>query len=214
MGREAAVLRSLDAAVGRAVADRDEPVMAFSGGLGSLIVASLARKRGDIRCVVVGLPGSSDVEAAKVAQFFLDYPVEVLRPTRLQAFRRARALAATHPQLPVAEVLALVPLALVEERHHPSPVLSGFGLTLRTPALRGVLRARHRECPGLGYRGSPSTRAALVRMAMALGLPESFALAAPHTPVEGSGIGPALRSMAHEQRVSLSRLLARPWPRF
>ncbi len=183
--------------------------MAFSGGLGSLVVAHLARKRGDLRCVVVGFPGASDVEAAKVAKLFLDLPVEVLRPTRPQAFRKARSIAAAYPQLQIREVLALVPLALVEERRGPPSVLSGFGLTVHGSALRGALRSRRRHCPGLGARGMPSTRSALVRMAVALGLPESFALAAPHAPAEGSGIGPSLRSLAHERKISLPRLLAR-----
>ncbi len=217
MGRDAAALRAvdrLDGAVGAAVAGLDEPVMAFSGGLGSLIVAALARKRGDLRCVVVGFPGSSDVQAAKVAQLFLDYRIEVLRPSRAQTFRKARAIAAAHPGLPIPEVLALLPLALVEDRHGPAPVLSGFGLTVRGSAMRDALRPRGLHCPGIGLRPEPSTRASLVRMALALGLPESFALAAPHTPVEGSGIGPALRALAHREHISLPRLLAMPWTRF
>lgn len=217
MGRDTAVfraVRSLDAAVGRAVADLDEPVIAFSGGLGSLLVASLARKRGDVRCVVVGFPRASDVEAAKVARFFLDYPVELLRPTRPQVLRMARSIAAAHPQLPMTEVLALVPLAIVEERHSPTPVLSGFGLTVHGSALRGALEPRRRLCPGLGARRTSSARATLVRMAIALGIPESFARAAPHTPSEGSGVGPALRALARRERVSLPRLIARPRTRF
>ncbi len=204
----------LDAAVASAVAAADNPVLAFSGGLGSLIVAALARKRGDMRCVVVGIPGSADVEAAKVAQTFLDYPVSVLRPTATQALRAARSVAASNHCLPVPDVLALVPLVLVERRYGPRSVLSGFGLTARSPALRRALQPRRRGCPGLAPRAPASTRTSVVRMAIALGLPESFALAASRTPIEGSGIGPMLRALGHRERMSLPRLLGTSWTRF
>lgn len=203
-------LERVDAAVARAVKAMDDPILAFSGGLGSLIVAAMARKRGDLRCVVVGFPGSADVEAAKVAQTFLDYPVSVFQPTTAQALRAARSLAASEPRLPLADILALVPLALVEGRYGPRPVLSGFGLTARSPALRRALQPRRRGCPGLATPAGGSTRAAAVRIAIALGLPEPFALAAPRAPIEGSGIGPALRALGHRERTSLPRLLGIP----
>lgn len=197
----------LDAAVGRAVAGDREPVLAFSGGLGSLVLAAMVRKRGDLRCVVVGFRDSADVQAARVAESFLDYRVSIVQPTRDQFVRVARSLSAAAPRLAVADVLSLIPLVLVEERYGPHPVLSGFGLTARTAPLRDALAARRPWCPGLGRSVAGRTRAPLLRIAETVGLPQSFVLAAPRTPGEGSGIGPRLRDMAHARGVSLARFL-------
>lgn len=207
-GPASRALSRLDAAVARAVAGREEATFAFSGGLGSLVVAALVRKRCDLECVVVGTRGSADVEAAVVARDFLDHRLSVLRPTPSQALGTARSIAAAQPRLSLGEVLALVPLRLVEERYRPLPVFSGFGLTANGTALRRALASRSRWCPGLRLGIEGDTRAPLVRMAFAAGLPESFVRAAPRTPAEGSGIGPALRGLAHARHVSLTRFLA------
>lgn len=198
----------LDAAVGRSLEGTEAPILAFSGGLASLVVAALARKRCELRCVVVGFRGSADVEAALVARDFLDHRITILRPTQQEAFRAARSLAAADPQLPLADLLALVPLTLVETRHPRHRVLSGFGVAACDAPLRRSLQPRRRWCPGLGVHGIGSTRAPLRRIAEAIGLPESFVLAAPRNPVDGSGIGPVLRRMAHVRQVSLARLVA------
>lgn len=207
-GAATELVARLDADLARLLGDRDRAFLAFSGGLGSLLVAAVARKRCDLRCVVVGFRGAADVEAAMVAQKFLDYPVTVLRPTPRGAWRAARELRSSDPELSLSEVLALVPLALVEGRHPSARVLSGFGLTARTPALRRALHRREAPGPGLRLRFSRSTRLPLLRMAQAVGLPESFVRAAPRTPSEGSGVGPALRALARSRRVTLARLVA------
>ena len=196
-----------DAAVGRAVAGDREPILAFSGGLGSLVVAALARKRGDLRCVVVGFRESADVQAAMVAEGFLDYRVSIVQPVSTRFVQMARSLAASAPRLAVADILSLLPLALLEERYAPHPVLSGFGLTARTATLRQALATRRPWCPGLGGSAAGLTRAPLLRIADVLGLPESFRFAAPRAPAEGSGIGPRLRAMAHARGVSVARFL-------
>jgi hypothetical protein len=198
----------LDADVARSIARRDRIVLSFSGGLGSLLVAAVARKRCDLRCVVVGLRGAADVEAATVAQKFLDYPVAVLRPTAERAWTVARTIRSLHPRLPLAEVLAMVPLALVEERHPHDPVLTGFGLTARTPSMRRALGSEIAWSPGLHLRISRSSRVPLLRMAVDAGLPESFSRAAPRSPLEGSGLGPVLRALARSRKVSFERLLS------
>ncbi len=200
-------LARLDSAVDDAIADESPPILAFSGGLASLVIAAFVRKRSDLKCVVVGTPRSADVEAATVAHAFLDYPVSVLRPTPPQSLRAACSLMADHPRLYLHEVLSLVPLALAEERYRPRAVISGFGLMDGTAAFRRVLASRG-PCPGLRLRKPGPTRARLVRMAESIGIPESFIRAAPRKPIEGSGIGPVLRGMAHSRRVSLARLLA------
>ncbi|HYM39665.1 MAG TPA: hypothetical protein VEY12_05920 [Thermoplasmata archaeon] len=192
----------------RVAAGRDEIVLAFSGGLGSLLIAALARKRCDLLCVVVGMRGSADVEAARVAQMFLDYRLAILRPSPSQALRAARRIAASGYPIPLAECLALVPLALVEARQPESLVLSGAGLTARTSSLRRALGEREALSPGLRLRLGGLGRRPLLRMAEAAGLPESFALAAPRSPLEGSGIGPVLRAMARRRGMSVPRLVS------
>ena len=208
-GNEAAAraLSRLDADVARAVSGRSPVVLAFSGGLGSLLIAALARKRCDLHCVVVGTRGSADVEAARVAQKFLDYPVTVLRPPLRQALDLARQICASQPRVAPSEALSLLPLALVEARHPHALVLSGAGLTARTLTMVRALGDRASFAPGLRLRLPRSRRLPLVRMAEAAGLPESFVRAAPRTPLEGSGVGPILRAMAHRRHMSLPRLV-------
>jgi hypothetical protein len=207
-GTASRALVRLDAEVAHAVGDLDRIVLAFSGGLGSLLVAAVARKRCDVRCVVVGLRGASDLQAARVAQKFLDYPIAVVQPSADRAWRMAQAIRSLHPELPLSEALGMLPMALVEEEHPRDPVLNGFGLTARTPTLRHALGSDAGRSPGLRLRISHSTRAPLLQLAEAAGLPESFARAAPRSPLEGSGIGPALRALARSRKVSFARLFA------
>ena len=209
-GRAARALSRLDAEVARAIQGRPRMVLAFSGGLASLVLAALARKRCDVTSVVVGFRGSADVQAALVAQSFLDYPVTVVRPTEAQVWKAAQGIRASSPYLPVLEVLDLLPLALVERSRSDQRVVSGFGLTARTATLRRALKVRTVSTPGFGLPAARSPRASLARLAAAAGLPESFILAAPRSPREGSGIGPILRARAHARHVSLARLLASP----
>lgn len=183
-------------------------LLAFSGGLASLILAAAARKRGDIRCVSVGLPGSSDVEAALVARDFLDYQVEVLRPTPAEVLGVARALATANPRLPPPDVLSLVPMALVQSRHPGVPVVTGFGLSPLSPPLRRHLAAAAPPPPGLRRQTDPSPpRRTVLQVAEALGIPAPFARAARRTPAEGSGVGPAVRALGHARHQSVLRLL-------
>lgn len=213
MGAERAanvLLRRLEADVARAAADRPRLVLAFSGGLASLLLAACARKRCDLLCEVVGFPGSADAEAAVVAQSFLDYPVRVLRPRPTEALHVARALLSSDARLSVAEAVSLVPFALVEARHRGSRVLSGFGMTGDSAAIRRVLLARSTLHPGLRPRGnSVPSRAALLGAADLLGIPEPFSRGARRSPSEGSGVGPALRALSHAERTTVSRLLRR-----
>jgi hypothetical protein len=202
------LLRGLDADVARAVRGRDGVVLAFSGGLASLVLAALIRKRCDLRCEVIGLSRSADVEAAAVAEKFLDYPVRVVRPTAAQVLRAARSLASGVPAFPGSEALSLVPVVLVESRHPNGPVLSGFGLTWESPRVRSFLASRSVLFPGLRPRGAaPPPRARLLGVADLLGIPESFSRAARRRPSEGSAIGPALRAAAHAEHASLDRFL-------
>jgi len=206
------LLRRLDCDVQRAVAGQDRMVLAFSGGLASLILAALVRKRCDVVCEVVGLRGSADAESAGVAEKFLDYAVRTVRPSPTWVLRSARAIAATDAALSAAEVLSLVPLVHVEARHPRERVLSGFGLTWESPRTRSFLRSRSALLPGIQARTVvPRTR--LLGVADLLGLPESFSREARRSPAEGSGIGPAIRALAHAEHASVARLLAVHVPR-
>lgn len=202
------ILARIDADVSRASSRRGRVVLAFSGGLASLVLAAVARKHGDMRCVVVGTRHASDVEAALVARFHLDYPVDVMRPGRARILDAARTVHAAHPRLAPADVLSIVPLVLVEERYPEARVLSGFGLSPRSAALQRYLAAALPRPPGLTRSAArPPPRRLVLRIAEDLGLPDPFALAARRTPAEGSGIGPALRALGHARHSSVARLL-------
>ncbi len=202
------LLRRLDAEVARAVRGQDRIVVAFSGGLASLVLAALVRKYCDMACEVVGLAGSADAEAAAVAEKFLDYRVRVIQPRPAQALRAARSLVVKHSSLSSAEALSLVPLALVMARHPGDRVLSGYGVTWESPRLRSWLPSASAVFPGLCSRAAaPPPRPRLLGVADLLGLPGSFSRAARRRPAEGSAVGPALRAMAHADGVSLDRLL-------
>ncbi len=207
------LLRRLDADTSRAVLGQGRVVVAFSGGLASLVLAALIRKRCDMECEVVGLSGSSDVEAAAVAEMFLDYPVRVIRPSAAHVLRTARWIATRGGGLSAPEALSLVPLALVEARHPRQRVVSGFGLTWESPRVRSCLRAESARFPGLRTQAPASaSRASLLGVADLLGLPDSFSRAARRSPAEGSAVGPAVRAAAHAEHVSLHRFLARAAP--
>jgi hypothetical protein len=202
------LLRRLDADVARAVRERDRLVVAFSGGLASLVLVALVRKRCDVACEVLGLPGSADVEAAAVAEKFLDYPVRVIRPTPAQVLRVACSLATRETGLSTSEVLSVLPLVLLEVRHPDLRIVSGFGLTWDSPRVRSFLPSRSAVFPGLRPReAAPPPRVRLLGVADLLGLPETFSRASRRRPAEGSGVGPALRAAAHAERISLDRLL-------
>ncbi len=211
--RAARAVARLEADVQRALSGRDRVVLSYSGGLASLVLAAVARKHGDLRCVVVGTRGAADVEAALVAKSYLDYPVDVLRPSRPSILRTARALHGADPRLSVAEALAIVPLTLVAERWSHDPVLSGFGLAPRTQAVERHLIDAGLPIPGRQIvAGDARNRRVVLGLADALGLPASFSRAARRSPAEGSGVGPALRGLGHARRTSVERLVSNPPP--
>lgn len=147
--------------------------------------------------------------AALVARDFLDYRLDVLTPRPQAVLRTARAIRASDPGLDVADVLSLVPLALVEERHPGALVLSGFGLSPVSPRLRRHLATVRARSPGLrGREIRQSSRSVIRKMAGDLAIPDGFVGTPRRTPAEGSGVGPALRAEAHERHVSLGRLIA------
>ncbi len=202
------LLHRIDAEVAQVARKTRGPVLAYSGGLASLILAALLRKRVDLDCEAVGLRGSSDVEAARVAEKFLDYPVRLVRPSAAAALRAARSIALRDPALTAADVVALVPLVLLEGRHPHARVVGGFGLTWESAGVRAFLAEEPAILPGFRPRAPAAPpRARLLEVADLLGLPESFSRAARRRPAEGSAVGPSIRSAAHAEHVSLERLL-------
>lgn len=202
-----ALLRRLDRELARTVPPRGPVVIAYSGGLASLLLAALIRKRAEIHCEVLGLPGSADAQAAVVAETYLDYPVHVVRATPAQVLRSAQRLVA-QDAMPPESAVSLVPLALIEARHPRTRVVSGFGLTWDSPPVRAFLDSDRSLSPGLRARGvAPPPRSQLLAIADLLGLPEAFSRAARRRPAEGSAVGPLLRAAAHAQHTSLDRLL-------
>ena len=209
-GPAARLLARLEADVARSSRDQDAAVLAFSGGLASLVLAALARKRVELQCVVVGTRNAADVAAALVARDFLDHRVEVLMPTVSEVLDLARTIRSSDPRLAAPDLLSLIPLALVAARSPDRPVFSGFGLCPRSPAVRRHLLATSVRSPGLGRRTPALPRSLLVRVARELALPDGFTGASRRIPLEGSGIGPALREAGHARHASVGRLLVLP----
>ncbi len=204
-------LRRLEAETTRVLADRERAVLAFSGGLGSLVVASLARKRCDLRCVVAGVRNAPDLAAAGLTQDFLDYRLDVVRLTPRASLILARRLADRHPGLPVAEILSLVPLAAVRERHR-GPLVAGFDGTSRTSAFLGIAESLSFASPLVRTSaGGVVPRARLLAAARRLGIPDAFTHVSARDPSVGSGVAPALRALAKDSEGSLSDLLQRDY---
>ncbi len=202
------VLARLDRELAAQFETRRRVVLAFSAGLASLVLAALARKHGELRCLVVGTRGAADLGAALVARDFLDYRLEVVTPSPASVLRTATGLRAAAPKLALAEILDLVPLALVEDRCPDAIVLSAFGLVRASPALRRHLAGRSSRAPALLRAGEGPSRPAVLRMGRSIGLPDAFIGMGHRRPAEGSGIGPALRALGHGHHRSVAALVS------
>lgn len=204
---EERLLARVDAQVSPAFDGTRRVVLAFSGGLASLVLAAVARKHGDLGCLVVGTRGAADVQAALVARDFLDYRLEVVVPSPEAILRTAMQLRAQAPALSFPEVLDLVPLALAEARDPTAAVLTGFGLARASPGLRRHLADRPSRSPAIARLNGPA-RGLAIRLGRELGLPDAFSGMGHRRPAEGSGIGPVLRALGHARHRSLEALVA------
>lgn len=201
------VLRGLEPRLAE-IAAMGEPVrLAFSGGIASLLLGTLIRKRADLDCVVAGLPGAADLRMVAEERLYLDFSVTEVRLSPGRALAMARGLARRHPEWPVAEVLDAVPLEAVRARFPQGPIVTGLG---GHPVPRGTAM----EAPELPFvsplmrAGRPaSLRPRLVEAANALGLPSAFVRAPPRRPAAGSGIAVALKAVSREKRVAVARLV-------
>lgn len=203
------LLRRIEASVARSVGTTAAPALAFSGGLGSVLTAAVARKRGDLTCLVAGVYASPDLEASLLAEAYLDYRVEPVVLSKTACVRLARRIAAEAPGLPLAEITDLVPLVAVRERAGSGHLLSGCRPGLLSNESRAYLRALRVRAPldaALGGRVR-TDRGLLSEAADLLGLPRTFGHARPRRPGCGSGVEGALRAAARENGAPLARLV-------
>ncbi len=208
LGRSERLLTRLERDVSRAVAGHDRVVLAFSGGLGSLVVGSVARKRTDVQCVVVGVRDGPDRVAATLAVMYLDLRVQVLPITARRALPVARRMADAHSDLSVAETLAFVPLRMVMDSQPAAEVLAGFTPDRLGPAARRSIKTALLRLPLLDVAGpTPLERADLLGIGHLLGIPEAFLRVRARSPAVGSGLEPALRALAREERTTIAELI-------
>ena len=151
--RVVAFVRELETAVDVAVVGPQRPVLAFSGGLTSLVMAMVARKRSDLRCLVAGVEGSADIAAAKRAKDSFEYRVEVVPLDAARVRTIAAGLAADFPGLTGPQRRELVPLRAVLLRAPETRVLAGLrgtrhSVELGQAAERAGARLPPATCPG------------------------------------------------------------------
>lgn len=203
----ARVLARLESALDSAPLGGGRTVFAFSGGLGSLILAALLRKRVELDCVVVASGESRDLADALLAERFLDYRVTPLRLAPSRAQSMARSIGATGPGLSLPAILSLVPLRAVLDARPRGTVVAGYGFHhgQGTATLRAAHRVRLPWLTVSGGLGLPRERA--VRLARSLGLPDAFARVRPRSPAVGSGVDRALRELARRKKTRVAALV-------
>jgi Asparagine synthase len=184
-----AFVRRLERRVAREVEGRSRSALAYSGGLASTLLAMIARKRCALVCVVAGVEGSPDLQAARAAKAHLDYRVEYVILNRAEAIRIRTQIVTAHPKLPRRDVDNLVPLHAALETADRGPTLSGFGPPRLGAEMITALRSLDVSLPIREVsRGVPLSRTMLRDAAMMLGLPATWARVAHRSPAEGAGI--------------------------
>jgi len=190
-----AFVRRLEHRVAQEVKGRPRTALAYSGGLASTLLAMIARKRCALVCVVAGIEGSPDVQAARAAKLHLDYRVEYDILSRADAIRIRAQIATAHPKLTRSDIDNLVPLHAALETADGGPMLSGFGPSRFGAGMVAALRRVDVTFPIHAVaRGATVSRAMLRDAALMLGLPTPWAYVAHRSPAEGAGIREVLRS--------------------
>ncbi|TLZ90879.1 MAG: hypothetical protein E6K01_02275 [Methanobacteriota archaeon] len=188
-------VRRLENRVAQEVKGRPRTALAYSGGLASTLLAMIARKRCALVCVVAGIEGSPDVQAARAAKLHLDYRVEYDILSRADAIRIRAQIATAHPKLTRSDIDNLVPLHAALETADGGPMLSGFGPSRFGAGMVAALRCVDVTFPIHAVaRGATVSRAMLRDAALMLGLPTPWAHVAHRSPAEGAGIREVLRS--------------------
>jgi len=182
-------VRRLEQRVAQEVKGRPRIALAYSGGLASTLIAMIARKRCTLVCVVAGLEGSPDVQAAKAAKLHLDYRVEYDILSRADAIRIRAQVATAHPKFTPSEIDNLVPLHAALETADGGPMLSGVGPSRFGAGMVAALRRVDVTFPIHAVaRGAALSRSMLRDAALLLGLPATWAHVAHRSPAEGAGL--------------------------
>lgn len=185
-------------------------LLAFSAGVSSTLLAAVVRKRGDLTCIVVSTGDSADLAAARVAESYLDYRIDLLRLSPERGLAIARRIAVAEPNLSMPELLDYVPVVAAADRAQGERVLAGLGGPGAPDGERPWLRALRIVAPLAGIHGRRGVARSLTsRAAAALGLPPAFARPPRRPPREGSGIGPALREIAAARGTTVRALVRR-----
>lgn len=201
----------LETEIAQAIGDRKRIALAYSGGLGSTLVAAIARKRCDLTCYAVGIGGAADLEAADLAHAYLDYRIEKIRLTPSKALALARHIAAREPDAALVDVFTMVPIWAVRERVTHGTLLTGFGVESLSKRMRNLLEPLETTNPllSLGGERGPGARERWSACADVLCLPPKFGRPRRRPPGSGSGIERATRALAAERRTTI-RALVRP----
>jgi hypothetical protein len=182
------LLRRLEAAVAAVVREADPVRVAFSGGLASIVIASLVRKRAEMVCIVAGTKDSPDIRASEILRDFLDYRVESVLVSRRDVERLLEDLRARSPRLTSPERGSLVPL-WASRAPDPGTILAAFGSGRMRPEVRKVLADGGVALPlVVAMRGAPLLRPRLRTIAELLGVPPGLVGLARRPPARGAGI--------------------------
>ena len=183
-------LRRLEDRIEELVSRDDRVSLAFSGGLMSTLLATVARKRCDLICLVAGTPASPDVRASNAAKQHFDFRVESVLLDREIVRRNLQEMRALNRTMSMNSLPTLMPVYAVLGRHPGAVLLSGFGTPKTDLSIRRMLRAWHVESPIMeAARGRNVSRSVLLEASISLGLPEEWARVAHRPPADGSGIG-------------------------
>src|SRR5438876_617040 len=132
-------LRRLEDRIEELVSRDDRVSLAFSGGLTSTLLATVARKRCDLICLVAGTPTSPDVRASNAAKQHFDFRVESVLLDREIVRRNLQEMRALNRTMSMNSLRTLMPVYAVLGRHPGAVLLSGFGTPKTDLSIRRML---------------------------------------------------------------------------
>lgn len=199
----------LETEVSRAIGGQEHISLAYSGGLGSTLVAAIARKHCDVTCFVVAVGDAEDLRAAKLAADYLDYRIEKIRPSRSGTLALIRRIAAMEPEAKLEDLFTMAPTFAVRERAEEGLLLTGFGLEEMSKPMRNLLAPLRTTNPLLPLHvgGGPVDRKRFIECAEILGLPRKFGRPRHRPPGSGSGVERSMRALAASRDTSVRRLV-------
>src|SRR5438046_3528086 len=106
-------LRRLEDRIEELVSRDDRVSLAFSGGLTSTLLATVARKRCDLICLVAGTPASPDVRASNAAKQHFDFRVESVLLDREIVRRNLQEMRALNRTMSMNSLQTLTPIYAV-----------------------------------------------------------------------------------------------------